>query len=262
MIDLHNHILPDTDDGSISLEMSLSMLHTAAEQGITDVVNTVHFQHPKFSEPQITHAELQKRLGDLQAAIDQEGIPIKLHLGAEVFYMPNLLELKDNPLCTFGHGKYMLIEFLFPQMPPRFEQLLFDLKMAGCTPIIAHPERYRAVQNDVHLLANLIESGCLVQLDAGSLTGSLGKSAYQSSREILANGYCQLLGSDAHDARSRNFLLGSGLELAQEIAGEQALDWVSTNPQKILNGDTIRVDMIPRYDQRPSLFERIKSRLL
>ena len=44
MIDLHNHIIPGLDDGSKSLEMSLEMLRCAAEQGITDVVNTVHFQ--------------------------------------------------------------------------------------------------------------------------------------------------------------------------------------------------------------------------
>ena len=47
MIDFHNHILPCIDDGSKSIEMSLSMLNTALNQGITDVVNTVHFQHPK-----------------------------------------------------------------------------------------------------------------------------------------------------------------------------------------------------------------------
>ena len=48
MIDIHNHILPNIDDGSKSMEMSLNMLKYAYEQGVTDVVNTVHFQHPLF----------------------------------------------------------------------------------------------------------------------------------------------------------------------------------------------------------------------
>ena len=48
MFDFHNHVLPNVDDGSTSLEMSLEMLHNAQNQGITDVVNTVHYQHPKF----------------------------------------------------------------------------------------------------------------------------------------------------------------------------------------------------------------------
>ena len=49
MIDFHNHILPNMDDGSSSLEMSLDMLENASKQGITDVVNTVHYQHPKVA---------------------------------------------------------------------------------------------------------------------------------------------------------------------------------------------------------------------
>ena len=48
MIDIHNHILPNIDDGSKSTEMSLNMLKYAYKQGVTDVVNTVHFQHPLF----------------------------------------------------------------------------------------------------------------------------------------------------------------------------------------------------------------------
>ena len=50
MIDFHNHIIPNLDDGSNSLEMSLNMLREAEYQGITDVVNTVHFQHPKMAQ--------------------------------------------------------------------------------------------------------------------------------------------------------------------------------------------------------------------
>ena len=48
MIDFHNHIIPGLDDGSKSIEMSLSMLKEAKSQGITEIINTVHFQHPKM----------------------------------------------------------------------------------------------------------------------------------------------------------------------------------------------------------------------
>ena len=37
MIDIHNHILPNIDDGSKSVEMSLNMLKYAYEQGITEI---------------------------------------------------------------------------------------------------------------------------------------------------------------------------------------------------------------------------------
>ena len=53
MIDIHNHILPNLDDGSKSLNMSIDMLECAADQGITEVVSTVHYQHPKFENIKI-----------------------------------------------------------------------------------------------------------------------------------------------------------------------------------------------------------------
>ena len=48
MIDFHNHVLPNADDGSKSMEMTLNMLKTASEQGVTQIVNTIHYQHPKM----------------------------------------------------------------------------------------------------------------------------------------------------------------------------------------------------------------------
>ena len=120
MIDFHNHILPNMDDGSKSLEMSLNMLRQAQRQGITDVVNTVHFQHPKMDGKDISYESIRKVIEALQKKLDNEGINVKIHIGSEVFFLPNLTELKNNPLCTMGDGKYMLIEFPIFKFPIGF----------------------------------------------------------------------------------------------------------------------------------------------
>ena len=62
MIDFHNHILPDIDDGSKSMAMSIEMLENAFSQGITDVVNTVHFQHPKVENMDISFHRIKRHL--------------------------------------------------------------------------------------------------------------------------------------------------------------------------------------------------------
>ena len=103
MIDFHNHILPKVDDGAKSLDMSISMLQHAAKQGITDVVNTVHYQHPKVETEDISYKRIQLEVQNLQQELDRNEIPIKLHLGAEVFYLPNLGSVKEDPLSTFIH---------------------------------------------------------------------------------------------------------------------------------------------------------------
>ena len=62
MIDFHNHVLPNVDDGSKSLKMSLNMLKSAAAQGITDVINTVHYFHPKVKDGEITLNNILEKL--------------------------------------------------------------------------------------------------------------------------------------------------------------------------------------------------------
>ncbi|ODS30194.1 MAG: hypothetical protein SCARUB_04703, partial [Candidatus Scalindua rubra] len=117
MIDFHNHVIPGLDDGSKTLKMSLEMLRCAADQGITDVVNTVHFQTARLDGITFEYKLIKSKIDKLQNELDNEEIPIKLHIGAEVFYLPNLMELKDKPLLTFEHGKYMLVEFPVDQVP-------------------------------------------------------------------------------------------------------------------------------------------------
>ena len=43
MIDFHTHVLPNIDDGSRSMDMSLAMLAEEYAQGVTEVVATPHF---------------------------------------------------------------------------------------------------------------------------------------------------------------------------------------------------------------------------
>ena len=43
MVDFHSHILPEMDDGSESVEMSLAMLRESRRQGVDLICSTSHF---------------------------------------------------------------------------------------------------------------------------------------------------------------------------------------------------------------------------
>ena len=262
MIDLHNHIIPNLDDGSKSLNMSLAMLKHAADQGITDVVNTVHYQSPRMDGKTVEYDLVKNKVKRLQGELDENDIFIKLHIGAEVFYLPNLMELKDNPLLTFDHGKYMLVEFPFEQVPNGCDEVFFQLKLAGVTPIIAHPERIKPIQKDLSIVRRFIRGGCVIQIDAGSLTGSLGSSSEKAVLELIRQGCCHIMGSDAHDDNRRNFLLADALEIAKEIMGEKAVDMVTVNPQNILLGEPIETHVETPVSQPETLFQKVRRRIL
>ena len=86
MIDFHNHILPTVDDGASSLDISISMLQHAQKQGITDVVNTVHFQHPKMEGKEVSFKFIKGQIDKLNDILKNNNIKINIHIGSEVFF--------------------------------------------------------------------------------------------------------------------------------------------------------------------------------
>ena len=240
MVDIHNHVLPNIDDGSKSLEMSINMLKHAYEQGVTDVVNTVHFQHPLFLNIDHSIENFERIAKSLQSKLNECEIPIKIHLGSEVFYYENLLKIVRKPMVTMGNGKYMLVEFSPKNIPNSQKKTLFDLKMSGVTPIIAHPERYKLVQENFNIIYDWINAGCLIQVDAGSLLGSLGEKAKKSSILILKEECCHVLASDAHNDLNRNFCIKDAYNFVRNIIGKKNSDLlVYEHPSSIINGEDL-----------------------
>ncbi len=240
MIDIHNHIFPNIDDGSKSIEMSINMLKYAYEQGVTDVVNTVHFQHPLFLNIDHSLENFERIAKSLQSKLDELKISIKIHLGSEVFYYENLLKISHEPLTTMGSGKYMLIEFSPKNIPNSQKQTLFDLKMSGITPIIAHPERYKLVQENFHVIYDWINAGCLIQVDAGSLLGLMGEKAKKSSHLIVKENCCHILASDAHNDSNRNFCIKDAYDYVKNIIGKKNSELlVYEHPSSIIKGEDL-----------------------
>ncbi len=237
MIDFHNHIIPNLDDGSKSVEMSLSMLKEAQSQGITDVVNTVHFQHPKLYAKNTSYDFVINEVKKMQEIANSNNIDIKIHAASEVFFQFNLTEILDNPITTFGNNKYMLIEFNTLSFPKGYEEELFKLQLKGITPIIAHPERYRGVQLNIELVKKWIERGFFIQIDCASILGGFGKNTQTAAMKLLENGLCHLVGSDAHNDKRRNFLLKDTLQKVGDIIGQEAEIVFKENAKNILSGN-------------------------
>jgi len=257
MIDFHNHILPGCDDGASTLEESLEMLQLASNQGITEVVNTIHFQHPKMEGKNVDFYYLSDQIKSLQSKLDKRNINIKLHLTSEVFYLPNLCTIKDNPLTTIGNGKYMLIEFTTHIFPEGYDKQFYDLQLNGITPIIAHPERYRFVQENPDVLEQWIEKGYIIQLDAGSVLGHFGIKIKKLSTKFLNNSLIHLIGSDAHNNSKRNFCLKDAYSHIKNKVSNTAVDTLKDNASKLLLGEQL---ILPKNNNNSkTILQRISS---
>ena len=126
--------------------------------------------------------------------------------------------------------------------------------MKGVTPIIAHPERYHSVQKDINLVHDWLNAGCIIQVDAGSLLGLMGESALKASQVILKQNWCQIIGSDAHDNKKRNFVLNDGLNISKKLIGNVANNYVNSYPKAILEGKPIKIEVTEKFKMPKKYF--------
>lgn len=216
MIDLHTHVLHGLDDGAASLEESLAIARAAVADGIEALAGTPHVRgdYPTSAD------EMEARLAEVRAAVEAEGLPLRVLGGGEVA-LDVFDGLSQEELRRFGLGgnpRCVLLEFPYVGWPLSLETIVRELVADGIVPVIAHPERSGDVQRAPERLAPLVASGALVQLTAGSLEGAFGRRAQAAATALLDRGLAHLVASDTHGARVR----ASGLSGAVAALGDDA----------------------------------------
>jgi protein-tyrosine phosphatase len=254
MIDIHSHILPAIDDGAETLEESLAMARLAVAGGVTDMVCSSHSAELFEMGPQ---AALQARVDALQAAVDAAGIPLKLWPGMEIFLTPDTpRHLAEGRAWGLAGGRYVLVEIPYEPWPAHTEQTLFALQVAGYLPILAHPERYVAVQHDPNVLYRLVERGILAQVTTGAFDGHFGAATRRSAITLCEHGLVQILASDSHSAHDRRRLPGlrEGRRVLEGLVGDaRATAMTTTIPGDVLANQPVTPDRPPTEVARPFL---------
>jgi protein-tyrosine phosphatase len=254
MIDIHCHILPKTDDGAISLEESVEMCRMAAEDGIKTIVATPHMFDGVHTTP-----ERETIREKISAVTSANGGCLEIVPGGEVRYSHEIFDEASDPQTRIklNGTSYMLLEFPFQSVPPNIEQTIFQILNAGITPVIAHPERNKRIQERPEILVTLIERGAFSQLDAGSLTKSFGAEPYQAAKRLLEAGLAHFIATDAHHAGRRRPILSAAVAVAAELAGaEYARAMVEDNPAALIQDKAIPFQPDPDLD---ALFGRKKK---
>lgn len=196
MRDMHCHILPGVDDGARDLDESLAMLEAAKRAGITSIVCTPHCRDPYFDYDAMWDAfEL------LQAHAN--GFP--LTMGFEVNHA-KLMELGMEwaPYLNFDGSNEFLLEFSSHAGKAQFqeyERTIFELQGMGFQVIIAHPERYRAVQEDVEVARHLVKMGCKLQASADFVAGGRLGAEKKPAKKLFEENLYSYIASDAHNVK-------------------------------------------------------------
>lgn len=222
-VDVHSHVVPSGDDGADSIEEGLSLCRLAFESG-TDILFATPHAHaswdtfPRTPKRDATYAAA---FPEMQREVATWGLDLRR--GWEVY--PTVIEESGVGEYVLGGTRGVLIEF-----PGSWLQLDDDIEVvatagaaveaAGFVPVLAHPERCRAVAEDPACVDPLVRRGWLLCANAPSFLGRHGSTAERTAWDLVAAGLIALAASDAHTA-SRPPVLDAAYQRVRKRCGDE-----------------------------------------
>lgn len=234
MIDFHSHILPNIDDGSFSEEETMEILEEAQKVGFTKIISTSHYIEEFYEADEEYRTDLINKL-------KTDKLDIKLFLGSEIYITDRLLNLlEEKQASTINNSKYVLFELPMNIKSIYTKKIIYRLIEKDYIPIIAHPERYSYVQENLEYVRELHDMGTLFQANYGSIIGMYGKKAEKTVKKLLKNNQIHFLGSDVHRSNQIYPKIPKIMKkLSKIISAEKIEELTTINPQKVLENAEI-----------------------
>ena len=282
MFDIHSHIIYHIDDGSHDLEESLELIRQDVEQGAHAIIATPHYYVQYPTDPARIRAKLATieealGIGEQTAAQPTPGstesaahptlgstqttdaaaahptpsaseanasvLDVHLYAGNEVLWFDSMTErLQSGEILTLADSHYTLIEFYPEESYQTILRAIRNVRNAGYRPIIAHAERFRAIQE--HGLAEVRDLGAYVQLSTEPLShrglSGLFDRETKFIQKALRNQEADFLGTDMHRTDRRPPVLRDAIDWIQKNLDADYADAVlQGNAQAILRDEEL-----------------------
>ncbi|NLM75913.1 MAG: capsular biosynthesis protein [Clostridiaceae bacterium] len=237
MTDIHCHILPGLYDGAPDYEAALEMIRIAEKEGVGCIVATPHCID--FPDEDIFGV-----LSNLKELASGQGCNVELLAGSEIYINPDLPRMaKDNKIISINRSRYVLVELPMLDMPLYTLDVVYELRLIGFVPVIAHPERYKYVIGNPNIVKGLIDAGALCQVNSGSITGRYGKAVEKTVHTLLRHNMVHFAASDAHSPNHRPPRLKKAYEITEECYGkDKAHKLFCGNPYAAVKNEDIEIE--------------------
>jgi protein-tyrosine phosphatase len=195
-VDLHSHLLPGLDDGVQTYEESEDIILYFQKIGYRKLITTPHVMSDTFRN---SSDRILTRLAKLKTYLKNQNVDVEIEAGAEYYLDDYVYRLVDEnkPMLTFGKN-YLLFETNFLNEPFNMKDFIFLATTKGYKPILAHPERYAYIQNNMEKASDLLDRGVLFQINISSITGYYSKIVQSTAQKLIDKGWVHFLGSDCH----------------------------------------------------------------
>ncbi len=234
-LDIHSHILHNTDDGANNLNVSISLLENSFRQGITDIIATPHF-YPLTHVLEEYTEKVYNNFNELKSAIADKKVP-NIYLGFEVLYYSGISRAEALSKLTLNGSKYILLEPDFYSLGNTFQSEILHLKENGLIPIIAHIERYYKSPNYNKFLNFIKENKILTQVNA---TSFFGKHYNRVLEMLMAEDLITFIASDTHSNTMRPPLITPAIQKIESLGGEKYARKLIKNSQDLFLEITVK----------------------
>lgn len=195
LADMHSHLIPGIDDGVQTDEDCIQSIKELVSVGYKKLITTPHIMSDSFKNtPEI----ILNGLAHVKELAKQNNIDVELEAAAEYYVDEKFLEMiPEKKLLTFGKN-YVLIETNYISRTPLLNKAIFDLKMNGYKPILAHPERYVYLYDNFDLYKEIYDREIPFQVNLFSLVGYYSPKSREISEKLIANNMVDFIGTDLH----------------------------------------------------------------
>ncbi|MFC3931804.1 capsular polysaccharide biosynthesis protein Cps4B [Streptococcus dentapri] len=223
MIDIHSHIIFAVDDGPKTLEDSLQLIAESYRQGVRTIVATSHRRKDMFETPE---EKIHVNFLKVKEAVKSRFADLTLVYGGELYYTEDLRQKLESGLApNMGETRYVLIEFSKTTPWREIEQALTKILLLGITPIVAHIERYDALDSKPERVQKIINMGCYTQVNSNhvlkpKLFGDGEKIFKVRGRYFLEQDLVHCIASDMHNLDKRPPYMEQAYQQVAKLFGE------------------------------------------
>lgn len=197
-VDIHSHVLPGIDDGAKNLNESLNLISEMRKLGFSKIIGTPHTYEGVHNN---TNETIKKSFVKLKNNIHKS---INLSYASEYMTDSSLIKKAKEKTLMCLKDNYVLVEMSYLAAPINIFDIIFELKVNGYIPIMAHPERYIFLHNKLEQYFKLKKVGCLFQLNLLSATTFYGVQTAKITDKLLKYDLIDFVGSDIHNQRHIN----------------------------------------------------------
>ena len=203
-VDIHSHIVPGADDGSQSEEETMELLRLDREEGIQWVFATPHYgiENGYAPDPGRVHSWYREK----KQFQFLSGSPVKALLGTEWYCSEDIVSrIRNREAFPMGDSDWYMVEFLewgnTTEPADVILRRLQKMKDNGIHTILAHPERYRAIQEDRNLAKRICDLDVRLQVNAYDLFLNKNDATRNLAQWMAKEEMISFIGSDMHGTR-------------------------------------------------------------